>query len=86
MEMIISFLGHIAIAIFLAIDAPKHGKSAVLWAIFGFFFGILALGIYLVQTGKKLIGWILIFIFAIIIILMFIFFTVLLSFLFTSFS
>ncbi|WP_080845880.1 hypothetical protein [Cytobacillus gottheilii] len=86
MEIGITFLGHAAIAIFLAIDAPKHGKSSVLWAILGFFFGILALGIYFIQTGKKVVGWILILIFALIVILFFIFFAVLLSFLFQSFT
>ncbi|MEW9110339.1 MAG: hypothetical protein AB2374_13385 [Cytobacillus gottheilii] len=86
MEILISFLGHVAIAIFLALNAPKYGKSPVLWGIFGFFFGILALGIYFVQTGKKVIGWILIIIFVMIMILIVIFFSVLIAFIFSSFS
>lgn len=48
----------IIIAIFLAIDAPKHNKRAWLWALLGFFFGPIALGIYLIQIGKKVLGWV----------------------------
>ncbi|MCL6573977.1 MAG: hypothetical protein K6T88_20220 [Bacillus sp. (in: Bacteria)] len=49
----------IIIAIYLAIDAPKYNKRPVLWAIFGFLFGPIALGIYFIQTNRKVIGWIL---------------------------
>jgi ABC-type molybdate transport system permease subunit len=48
----------IVIAIFLAMDAPKHNKRPVLWAILGFLFGPIGLGIYLIQTNRKVIGWI----------------------------
>lgn len=48
----------IIIAIYLAVDAPKHNKRPWLWAILGFLFGPLALGIYLIQTGRKVLGWI----------------------------
>ena len=47
----------IAVAIYLAVDAPKHGKSSLLWAILGFILGLLALGIYFIQIGKKGLGW-----------------------------
>ncbi|AZU64533.1 hypothetical protein [Neobacillus mesonae] len=48
----------VVIAIYLAIDAPKHNKRSWLWAILGLFFGPIALGIYLIQTGRKVLGWI----------------------------
>ncbi|WP_223594795.1 hypothetical protein [Neobacillus bataviensis] len=54
----ISLLIQIAIAVYLAIDAPKHQKRGWLWAILGFIFGPIALGIYLIQTGRKVLGWI----------------------------
>jgi disulfide bond formation protein DsbB len=53
-----SFLLGIIIAIYLAIDAPKHHKRPWLWAILGFIFGPIALGIYLIQTDRKVLGWI----------------------------
>ncbi|MHC0037604.1 hypothetical protein [Pseudoneobacillus sp. C159] len=53
-----SWLINIAIAVYLAIDAPKQGKSPVLWAIFGLVFGAITLGIYFIRTQRKLIGWI----------------------------
>lgn len=56
-----SFLGlvlNIAVTVYLVIDSRKHGKSPVLWGILGFFFGAIALGIYLIRTDRKLIGWI----------------------------
>lgn len=40
------------------IDSRKHGKSPVLWGILGFVFGAIALGIYLIRTDRKVIGWI----------------------------
>jgi hypothetical protein len=55
------FLGlalNIIITIYLVIDSKKHGKSPVLWGILGFVFGAIALGIYLIRTNRKLIGWI----------------------------
>ncbi|SDJ82889.1 hypothetical protein [Sediminibacillus albus] len=55
----------IAVAIYLAIDAPKHGKNPLLWGILGFILGLLALGIYLIRTDRKVIGWILTIIIAI---------------------
>lgn len=58
MESLISFLISLAFAIFLYIDAPKHNKSRWLWAILGFIFGPIALGIYFIKTGRKVAGWI----------------------------
>lgn len=49
---------NIIITIYLVIDSKKHGKSPVLWGILGFVFGAIALGIYLIKTDRKLIGWI----------------------------
>lgn len=54
----ISLLIAIAIAVYLAIDAPKHHKSRWLWAILGFLFGPIALGIYFIRTNRKVLGWI----------------------------
>lgn len=48
----------IIMAIYLFVDAPKHNKSRWLWAILGFIFGPIAVGIYLIQTGRKVLGWI----------------------------
>ena len=58
MENIIGFIICLAFAIFLYIDAPKHNKSRWLWAILGFIFGPIALGIYFIKTGRKVAGWI----------------------------
>jgi hypothetical protein len=49
---------NIIITIYLVIDSKKHGKSPVLWGILGFVFGAIALGIYLIKTGRKVAGWI----------------------------
>ncbi|WP_042463385.1 hypothetical protein [Neobacillus dielmonensis] len=54
----IRYLVNIIIAVFLAIDAPKHNKRPWLWAILGVFFGAIVLGIYFIQTGKKVLGWV----------------------------
>ncbi|MEH7096862.1 hypothetical protein [Neobacillus vireti] len=58
MESAIGFIISLAFAIFLFIDAPKHNKSRWLWAILGFIFGPIALGIYFIKTGRKVAGWI----------------------------
>ncbi|WP_240687942.1 hypothetical protein [Pseudalkalibacillus hwajinpoensis] len=68
----VGFIIPIAIAIFLVIDAPKHGKNPWLWGILGFFFTFLPLGIYLIQTGRKVAGWIFVVIFILTIILIFV--------------
>ncbi|PAE44573.1 hypothetical protein QNH48_26810 [Neobacillus sp. YX16] len=49
---------NIIITIYLVIDSKKHGKSPILWGILGFVFGAIALGIYLIKTGRKVAGWI----------------------------
>jgi hypothetical protein len=49
---------NIIITIYLVIDSKKHGKNPVLWGILGFVFGAITLGIYLIKTDRKLIGWI----------------------------
>jgi hypothetical protein len=49
---------NIIVTIYLVIDSRKHGKSPILWGILGFFFGVLVLGIYLIKTNRKVIGWI----------------------------
>lgn len=58
MEFISFFIVPIIIAVYLAIDAPKHGKSPWLWGILGFLFTLLPLGIYLIKTNRKVAGWI----------------------------
>jgi hypothetical protein len=49
---------NIIITVFLAMDASKHNKRPVLWGILGFLLGPIALGIYLIQTNRKVLGWI----------------------------
>jgi len=73
----------IIIGIYLYLDAPKHNKSRWLWAILGLFFGPIALGIYLIQTGRKVLGWI-ITIVAILLYLLFIFLVVLAAIFFST--
>ncbi|WP_144550106.1 hypothetical protein [Bacillus sp. X1(2014)] len=58
MEGSFGLLLNIVITIYLIIDSRKHGKSPVLWGILGFFFGAIALGIYLIKTNRKVLGWI----------------------------
>jgi hypothetical protein len=58
----IGFLISIIITIYLAVNAPKYNKNAWLWAILGFFFGLIALGIFFIKTGRKVLGWILVII------------------------
>jgi hypothetical protein len=56
------FLGlilSVVIAIYLALDSPKYGKNPWLWGVLGFIFSLLTLGIYLIQTNRKVAGWIL---------------------------
>lgn len=76
MEFSFGFILSIAIAIFLAIDAPKHGKNPWLWGILGFVFGPIVLGIYFIKTGRKVAGWIILIIAIILILLLILFFAV----------
>lgn len=71
MELSFGFIVSIVIAIYLAIDAPKFNRSPWLWGILGFLFGPIVLGIYLIATGRKVVGWIILII-AILLILLFI--------------
>ncbi|MGM7721443.1 hypothetical protein [uncultured Metabacillus sp.] len=73
MEFSFGFIVSIAIAIYLAIDAPKHNKNPWLWGILGFIFGPIVLGIYFIRTGRKVAGWI-IFVISVLLILLFILF------------
>ncbi|WHY70055.1 hypothetical protein QNH17_26845 [Neobacillus sp. SuZ13] len=58
LEGTFGLLLNVVITIYLIIDSRKHGKSPVLWGILGFFFGAIALGIYLIKTNRKVLGWI----------------------------
>lgn len=49
---------NIILTIYLVIDSKKHGKNPILWGILGFIFGAIALGIYLIKTDRKVVGWI----------------------------
>jgi hypothetical protein len=49
---------NIILTIYLVIDSRKHGKNPILWGILGFVFGAIALGIYLIKTDRKVVGWI----------------------------
>jgi hypothetical protein len=71
MEFSLGLIISLAIAIYLAIDAPKHNRSPWLWGILGFIFGPIVLGIYLIVTGRKVVGWIILVI-SILLILVFI--------------
>ncbi|WP_284036644.1 hypothetical protein [Neobacillus sp. 114] len=81
-----SWIVNVIIAIFLAVDAPKRGKRQWLWAILGFFFGAIALGIYLIQTGRKVLGWIITILAIIVYILIFIFAILAAALMMTGFS
>ncbi|MBS4189730.1 hypothetical protein KHA94_05845 [Bacillus sp. FJAT-49705] len=84
MEYFIGLAVSIACCVYLVIDAPKHGKSPVLWGILGFILGLLGLGIYLIATGRKVLGWIIVALFIlfiiVIIILIVLFFSLFMSF------
>ena len=71
----------ILVAIYLFVDAPKHGKNKWLWAILGLLLGLFTLGIYLIQTGRKGLGWtvliVSIFIYAIVILVFVLYFLML---------
>lgn len=58
MEGFFGLVLNIILTIYLVIDSRKHGKSPILWGILGFIFGLIALGIYLIKTNRKVIGWI----------------------------
>lgn len=74
---------NILTTVYLAVDARKHNKSPILWAILGFVFGLLALAVYFIRTERKLIGWILLVVVSIVYIFIILFF---IAVLFMSFS
>jgi hypothetical protein len=74
----------LAIAIYLAVDAPKHNRSPWLWGILGFIFGPIVLGIYLIVTGRKVLGWIILIISILLIIVVILLFAVGMYFLFNG--
>jgi hypothetical protein len=84
MEFSFGFIISIAIAIFLAIDAPKHDRNPWLWGILGFVFGPIVLGIYLIVTGRKVAGWIILVISILLILLVILLFSVGMFFLFNG--
>ncbi len=55
MLFFISLIVSIIIIVYVATDCKHYDKSPWGWGIFAFFFGFLALGIYLCQT--KRVGW-----------------------------
>jgi hypothetical protein len=63
LEFSFGFLISIAIAVYLAVDAPKHNRNPWIWSILGLFFGPIVLGIYLIMTGRKVAGWIIVIFF-----------------------
>ncbi|WP_347551069.1 hypothetical protein ABFG93_04710 [Pseudalkalibacillus hwajinpoensis] len=60
MELSFGFIINLVIGIYLFMDARKRNKSAILWGILGLIIGPLVLGIYFIQTGRKMIGWIIV--------------------------
>ncbi|MGD6805083.1 hypothetical protein [Rossellomorea aquimaris] len=60
MEFSLSFIINIIIAVYLFVDARKRGKNPWLWGILGLIFGAIVLGIYLIQTGRKGLGWVIV--------------------------
>jgi hypothetical protein len=79
LEFSLGLLISIAITIYLVIDAPKHNKSPVLWGILGFILGLLGLGIYLIVTDRKVLGWIIVALFIILVIIVILFFAVIVA-------
>lgn len=82
MELSLGLLISIAVTIYLVIDAPKHNKSPVLWGILGFILGLLGLGIYLIVTGRKVFGWIIVVLYIVLVIIIILFFAVIIAALF----
>ncbi len=83
MEFSLFWAINILITIYLVVDSKKTGKNPVLWGIMGFLFGIITLSIYLIRTGRKILGWILL---VLAIIFMLLFFLFIFAILFMSFS
>lgn len=62
MEMLTT-VTNLVIAVALGYSANKVGKNALLWGVFGFLFGFVAIGIFLIRTGYKVWGWIITIVF-----------------------
>ena len=62
MGLLLGFIISIFITIYLARNARKYNMNPWLWALLGFFFGIMTLGIFLIKTQRKVSGWILVII------------------------
>ncbi|WP_456272620.1 hypothetical protein [Bacillus sp. AK031] len=60
MEFSFSLIINILVAVYLFMDAKKRDKNPWIWGILGLIFGIIVLGIYLIVTGRKLWGWIIV--------------------------
>jgi hypothetical protein len=56
MEILLGFLLSVAIAVYLAIDAPKHNRNPWVWGILGFFFSLFPLGVYFLVTNRTAAG------------------------------
>jgi hypothetical protein len=84
MELSFSLLLSIAITVYLAIDAPKHNRNPWLWGILGFLFGPIVLGIYLILTDRKVIGWIILVICLILLLLLIMLFGIGIFFIFSG--
>lgn len=79
MEYFLGLAISIAITVYMVIDAPKHGKSPVLWGILGFVLGLLGLGIYLIVTDRKVLGWIIIGLFILLVVVVILLFALIFS-------
>ncbi|MDQ0231418.1 hypothetical protein [Metabacillus malikii] len=86
MELSLSFIISVVIAIYLAVDAPKHNRNPWIWGILGLLFGPIVLGIYLIATGRKVAGWIILIISIILIVLVLLLFAAGLMLIFGGFS
>jgi hypothetical protein len=62
MGILLGFIISIFITIYLARNARKYNKNPWLWALLGFFFSLMTLGIFLIKTQRKVSGWLLIII------------------------
>ena len=59
LELALYYIVELVIAYYLFVQAPLYNKDRWLWAILGFFFGIITLSIFLIQTNRKMLGWLL---------------------------
>lgn len=71
----LSWIISVVSAVYLFIDAKKHGKSPWLWAILGFFFSFITLSVYFFKTNRKGLG----ILFLVLFILLLVFYIVLIA-------